>query len=177
MHSSASLSYVSAVVGVPAARLASSSRGWNEAAARRVPTDLGRIRRRGHSSVIASPPLTRATAATAAASTASWATLDELTAPVDIDGYNLRVQQVPSSAPDPSLPTDVDSSCTEDKRVLLYRDTNAWCPFCERVWLALLEKDIPFDTVFIDLRWGLECVPLTLESIDPARTRTLRTYG
>ena len=147
-----SLSYVPAVVGVPAARLASSSRGWNEAAARRVPTVLGTIRR-GHSSVIASPLLTRAAAA-AAASTASWATLDELTAPVDIDGYNVRVQQVPSSAPDPSLPTDVDSSCTEDKRVLLYRDTNAWCPFCERVWLALLEKDIPFDTVFIDLRWG-----------------------
>ena len=25
------------------------------------------------------------------------------------------------------------------------------CPFCERVWLALLEKEIPFDVVFISL--------------------------
>jgi len=74
-------------------------------------------------------------------------------------------RQVPSSSTDPSLPTSRNSAAT-DKRVLLYRDTNAWCPFCERVWLALLEKDIPFDTVFIDLRnkpqWYLDMVPSKL---------------
>ena len=47
--------------------------------------------------------------------------------------------------------------------VTLYRDTNAWCPFCERVWLALLEKGIEHETQFIDLRskpdWYKDIVP------------------
>jgi glutathione S-transferase len=60
------------------------------------------------------------------------------------------MMQVPSTSPDVSLPTD--ESASSSKRVLLYRDTNAWCPFCERVWLALLEKGVAYDTVFIDLR-------------------------
>eukprot|EP00193_Tetraselmis_chui_P011082 CAMPEP_0177790602 /NCGR_PEP_ID=MMETSP0491_2-20121128/23450_1 /TAXON_ID=63592 /ORGANISM="Tetraselmis chuii, Strain PLY429" /LENGTH=239 /DNA_ID=CAMNT_0019312703 /DNA_START=225 /DNA_END=940 /DNA_ORIENTATION=+ len=79
-----------------------------------------------------------------------------------LDGYTLRAGQVPSSCPtEDQLPTSSDSDTA--KRVLLYRDTNAWCPFCERVWFALLEKGIEFDTVFIDLRakpdWYLEMVP------------------
>jgi glutathione S-transferase len=49
---------------------------------------------------------------------------------------------------------------------LLYRDTNSWCPFCERVWFALEEKEIPFATEFIDLtnkpKWYTDLVPTTL---------------
>ncbi len=49
--------------------------------------------------------------------------------------------------------------------VLLYRDTNSWCPFCERVWFALEEKEIPFATEFIDLnnkpKWYTDLVPST----------------
>ena len=37
----------------------------------------------------------------------------------------------PRTAPTRVLPTK--ESTTTDKPVLLYRDTNAWCPFCERV--------------------------------------------
>jgi len=79
-----------------------------------------------------------------------------------LEGYTLRPGQVPSSSPTAQqLPTTPDVEST--KRVLLYRDTNAWCPFCERVWFALLEKGIEFDTVFIDLgakpEWYLEMVP------------------
>eukprot|EP00227_Mantoniella_beaufortii_P018280 CAMPEP_0197577012 /NCGR_PEP_ID=MMETSP1326-20131121/1797_1 /TAXON_ID=1155430 /ORGANISM="Genus nov. species nov., Strain RCC2288" /LENGTH=493 /DNA_ID=CAMNT_0043140007 /DNA_START=64 /DNA_END=1545 /DNA_ORIENTATION=- len=111
----------------------------------------------------ASPRRTVAAAA-AAVAPPDWATLDALTAPVDVGGYNIRPQQVPSSSTDPSLPTSADS--TTAKRVLLYRDTNAWCPYCERVWLALHEKGVPFDTVFIDLRnkplWYLDMVPSAL---------------
>ena len=48
----------------------------------------------------------------------------------------------------------------------LYRDTNGWCPFCERVWLQLLAKGIPFREELIDLRdkpdWYKEMVPTTL---------------
>lgn len=31
------------------------------------------------------------------------------------------------------------------------RDTNGWCPYCERVWIALEEKGLKYDTLLIDL--------------------------
>jgi len=75
-----------------------------------------------------------------------------------------RPGQAPSTAPIPSnlhkLPPDRKPS------VLLYRDSNSWCPFCERVWFALEEKEIPFDTEFIDLsnkpKWYTDLVPTNL---------------
>ncbi len=75
-----------------------------------------------------------------------------------------RPGQSPSTAPIPSslhkLPPDTAPP------VLLYRDTNSWCPFCERVWFALEEKEIPFETEFIDLsnkpKWYTDLVPTTL---------------
>ncbi|MEM1168822.1 MAG: glutathione S-transferase family protein [Cyanobacteria bacterium P01_H01_bin.35] len=54
----------------------------------------------------------------------------------------------------------------EKPSVLLYRDTHAWCPFCERVWLALEEKQIPFEVQLINLRdkpqWYKDMVPTGL---------------
>jgi glutathione S-transferase len=35
--------------------------------------------------------------------------------------------------------------------VIFFRDTNGWCPFCQRVWLALEEKGLDYDSVLIDL--------------------------
>ncbi|MBG1241669.1 glutathione S-transferase family protein [Nostoc sp. NZL] len=75
-----------------------------------------------------------------------------------------RPGQSPSTAPIPSslekLPPNTQPP------VLLYRDTNSWCPFCERVWFALEEKEIPFATEFIDLsnkpKWYTDLVPTTL---------------
>ncbi|HEY9803100.1 MAG TPA: glutathione S-transferase family protein [Leptolyngbyaceae cyanobacterium] len=75
-----------------------------------------------------------------------------------------RPGQSPSTAPVPSslhkLPPNTEPP------VLLYRDTNSWCPFCERVWFALEEKEIPFATEFIDLsnkpKWYTDLVPTTL---------------
>lgn len=45
----------------------------------------------------------------------------------------------PRTAPTRVLPAE--ESTTTDRPVLLYRDTNAWCPFCERVCIELLLHD------------------------------------
>ena len=72
-----------------------------------------------------------------------------------------RPGQSPSTAP---IPSGLDKLPPETPPpVLLYRDTNSWCPFCERVWFALEEKEIPFATEFIDLnnkpKWYTDLVP------------------
>ena len=50
--------------------------------------------------------------------------------------------------------------------VTLYRDTNGWCPFCERVWLALEIKQIPYEEQLINLQdkpsWFKQMVPTGL---------------
>lgn len=75
-----------------------------------------------------------------------------------------RPGQSPSTAPIPSSLHKLPPNTTPP--VLLYRDTNSWCPFCERVWFALEEKEIPFETEFIDLsnkpKWYTNLVPTAL---------------
>ena len=75
-----------------------------------------------------------------------------------------RPGQAPSTVP---IPSSLHKLTPEKKPpVLLYRDSNSWCPFCERVWFALEEKQIPFETEFIDLsnkpKWYTDLVPTTL---------------
>ena len=74
-----------------------------------------------------------------------------------------RPGQLPSTVPIPSSLHKL--SAETQPPVLLYRDTNSWCPFCERVWFALEEKEIPFATEFIDLnnkpQWYIDLIPST----------------
>ena len=74
-----------------------------------------------------------------------------------------RPGQLPSTVPIPSSLHKL--SVETPPPVLLYRDTNSWCPFCERVWFALEEKEIPFATEFIDLhnkpQWYIDLVAST----------------
>ncbi|MGM3307140.1 glutathione S-transferase family protein [Anabaena sp. WFMT] len=75
-----------------------------------------------------------------------------------------RPGQAPYTAP---IPSSLHKLPPERKPpVLLYRDSNSWCPFCERVWFALEEKQIPFETEFINLsnkpKWYTDLVPTTL---------------
>jgi len=37
-----------------------------------------------------------------------------------------------------------DLPAGQSPRVVLYRDKAAWCPYCEKVWLALEEKRVPY---------------------------------
>ena len=51
-------------------------------------------------------------------------------------------------------------------RVTLYRDHHAWCPYCQKVWLLLEEKQVPYKIEKVPMRsygdkpkWFLDKVP------------------
>lgn len=50
-----------------------------------------------------------------------------------------------------------------DLNVVFYRDTNGWCPFCERTWLALEHFDVEYSEKLVSLQkkpqWYLDLVP------------------
>ena len=53
-----------------------------------------------------------------------------------------------------------------DVRVTLFRDHHAWCPYCQKVWLWLELKQIPYQIKKVTMRcygtkesWYLEKVP------------------
>jgi len=56
---------------------------------------------------------------------------------------------------------------TDDREpvLTLYRDTNGWCPFCERVWVVIRAKNLPYRERLISLfakpEWYKEIVPTT----------------
>ena len=65
----------------------------------------------------------------------SWEEIGQRAGADVLQGYQMLDKSSsagqPRTAPTRVLPTE--ESTTTDKPVLLYRDTNAWCPFCERV--------------------------------------------
>lgn len=40
----------------------------------------------------------------------------------------------------------------EEPRVTYFRDTAAWCPYCQKVWILLEEKKIPFKVEKVNMR-------------------------
>lgn len=60
-----------------------------------------------------------------------------------------------------------NNGAPEQKPVLtLYRDTNGWCPFCERVWVAVRAKGLPYQETLVPLQgkpeWYKQMVPTGL---------------
>jgi len=45
-----------------------------------------------------------------------------------------------------------ESNKEEDVRVTLYRDSASWCPYCQKVWLTLEQKRIPYRVEKINMR-------------------------
>ena len=88
-----------------------------------------------------------------------------------------RPGQLPSTAP---ISNSLDKLSPESlPPVVLYRDANSWCPYCERVWFALEEKGIPFVTEFVDLsdkpKWYTDLVPTGL--VPAAKIEDQFVYG
>ena len=44
-----------------------------------------------------------------------------------------------------------DAPSKDAVRVTLFRDTAAWCPYCEKVWLALEEKRVPYEVQKVNM--------------------------
>lgn len=44
------------------------------------------------------------------------------------------------------------SNKEEDVRVVFYRDSASWCPYCQKVWMTLEEKKIPYKIEKINMR-------------------------
>jgi len=67
-----------------------------------------------------------------------------------------------------SITSDQELEIKDNRTPLLtlYRDTNGWCPFCERVWVYLEAKNIPYNERLINLQnkpeWYKDLVPTTL---------------
>ena len=55
----------------------------------------------------------------------------------------------PSAAADLRL---FDAPDGTEPRVILYRDSAAWCPYCQKVWIQLEEKAIPYTIERINMR-------------------------
>ena len=66
----------------------------------------------------------------------SWREIEQAAGSDVLKGFVLRPGQAPGTAPHSVLPTERITH-SPDKPVVLYRDTNAWCPFCERVRTAI----------------------------------------
>ncbi|KAL1499845.1 hypothetical protein AB1Y20_012529 [Prymnesium parvum] len=78
----------------------------------------------------------------------SWEDLSELLAAASTEeerGFRERLASGRGDEASALAPLRLfDAASKEDVRVTLYRDTAAWCPYCEKVWLALEEKRVPY---------------------------------
>lgn len=45
-----------------------------------------------------------------------------------------------------------ESNSADDIRVTFYRDSASWCPYCQKVWIALEEKKIPYRIEKVNMR-------------------------
>ena len=57
---------------------------------------------------------------------------------------------------------------TNDVKVTFYKDSASWCPYCQKVWIALEEKQIPYEVVRIDMNcYAGDSKPTEFLSIQP----------
>ena len=102
----------------------------------------------------------RAAPATSAPTTTSvldWPSVEAAaaTAAGPLPSYTTRPGLVPASSPNPALAIPATGEVAEPSstaQILFARDTHGWCPFAQRVWMALSYLGVPFETVFVDLR-------------------------
>ncbi|KAJ1470836.1 hypothetical protein T484DRAFT_1846312 [Baffinella frigidus] len=84
-----------------------------------------------------------------------------------------QLQQGSSSSGKQLIADRIRASDIPQDRLVLFHDRNGWCPYSERVWLAMMEKRLDFDEVLINLQsgkpaWYSDVVLINLQSGKPA---------
>ena len=103
-------------------------------------------------SLIASAPISISVSGTVSTSLLRATSADipswkDLAAVTNCNGFELPVAEDGRSfASDPNL--------SDGTRPTLYRERHGWCPYSERVWLAMEAKGIDYDTIYIDNIYG-----------------------
>jgi glutathione S-transferase len=63
---------------------------------------------------------------------------------------NLEIESDRSSIDSALPPYDTTTPKYSNTKPTLFRERHGWCPYSERVWLALEYKNLPYDTIRID---------------------------
>ena len=84
-----------------------------------------------------------------------WLLVAHAVAALQPPSWSALSKTLPSASRE--VPTIIDAVLHQQKRpplsddiVVLFRERNGWCPYSERVWLALEHKGIAYETVLID---------------------------
>eukprot|EP00210_Caulerpa_lentillifera_P002815 g2689.t1 len=79
-------------------------------------------------------------------STPSWTELEELVHSKGTELGDLSLTQEDYLETGPTNPYSLKRTFGKKEliRIKLYRDSAAWCPYCQRVWIQLEEKKIPY---------------------------------
>ncbi|MGD1937757.1 MAG: glutathione S-transferase family protein [Cyanophyceae cyanobacterium] len=87
----------------------------------------------------------------------SWTELESLT------DFSMDYENGPTNAQSTKR---LFGQSPSDIRVVLYRDNHAWCPYCQKIWLWLEEKQIPYAIQKVTMfcygekeRWYKKVVP------------------
>mmetsp|Transcript_4092 Transcript_4092/g.11947 ORF Transcript_4092/g.11947 Transcript_4092/m.11947 type:complete len:536 (-) Transcript_4092:48-1655(-) len=99
-------------------------------------------------------PVRMATVGAGVAAPPSWEALSGLLRATGREDYEAVKARVASGEAGPHTDAKVRlfGAKPEDVRVTLYRDTAAWCPYCQKTWMLLEEKRIPFRVEKINMR-------------------------
>ncbi|KAL3797119.1 hypothetical protein HJC23_000457 [Cyclotella cryptica] len=112
---------------------------------------------RGMSTSLSSQQLSRLTSLTAAlAEPSSWeeirAALTSQQTPQEREFRSNLPKGVGVGSPLHTLRLFDEENDEEDVRVTLFRDSASWCPYCQKVWMTLEQKRIPYRITKINMR-------------------------
>jgi glutathione S-transferase len=96
-----------------------------------------------------------ASSSSSSSSPPSWQELAELLGPHKEAPFRLSHAKIRTFSPADGVPS-----------LIFYRDNSSWCPYCQRVWLQLEEKQIPYVVEKINMNcygpkpdWYLQMIP------------------